>query len=166
MGVLAFKEPPHRSPVRGLPRGHAHGRHGRAEDGGFTLVAEETFRRVLSLERKRSERSRQRFVLMLVHLGNLRRTEGGEAILGVIAKTLTLSTRETDLGGWYEKDIVFGLICTELGPGSVRSILNALKSGVFSALRNTLDPAQMNVIEISFHVFPDDLGLQNAGCAA
>jgi exopolysaccharide biosynthesis polyprenyl glycosylphosphotransferase len=166
MGILAFKEPPQLSPDRGLAMDLAHGLSGCGEDGGLALVAEETFRRVLSLNRKRSERSRQRFVLMLVHLGNLLRTEGGGATLGAITKTLTLSARETDLGGWYKKGMIIGLICTELGPGSVKSILNALKSRASSALRNDLNPEQMNVIEISFHVFPDDLDLQNAGCAA
>ena len=42
---------------------------GSPEVNSSTLVPEEMFRRVLSLERKRSERSRQRFVLMLLHIG-------------------------------------------------------------------------------------------------
>lgn len=166
MGISAFKEPPQLAPDCGSPIDLAHGHSGRGEDGSLALVAEETFRRVLSLNRKRSERSRQRFVLMLAHLGNLLRTEGGEAILGAITKAFTFTTRETDLGGWYTKGEVIGFIYTELGSGSVKSILKALKSRVSSALQNDLNPEQMNAIEISFHVFPDDLDLQNAECTA
>ena len=102
----------------------------------MTLAPEEMFRRVLSLERKRSERSRQRFVLMLLHAGNLLQAEQGEAILGAITKGLSQSIRETDIPGWYQKDQVLGVICTEIGSGSMASILSALHSRVFSALRN------------------------------
>ena len=166
MGNFAFKEPPQLTPDCGLAMDLAQGHSDRGEDGSLALLAEETFRRVLALNRKRSERSRQRFVLMLAHLGNLLRTEGGEEILGAITKTFTLTTRETDFGGWYKKGAVIGFICTELGPGSVKSILDALKSRLSAALQNDLNPEQMNAIEISFHVFPDDLDFQNAGCAA
>jgi exopolysaccharide biosynthesis polyprenyl glycosylphosphotransferase len=121
------------------------------------------FRKVLSLERKRSERSRQRFVLMLVHTGMLLRAERREAMLGAITKALSVSTRETDLWGWYKKDMVVGVICTEIGLADITSILSALHSKVCAALRSNLDLEQMNVIQISFHVFPDDLKLQGGG---
>ena len=141
--------------------------HGRpTETGGLSLASEETFRRVLSLERKRSERSRRRFVLMLVHTGNLLQAEQGEGILGAITKVLSLSIRETDLPGWYKKDWVVGVICTEIGSGSINSILSGLHSRVFSAMRNDLTLEQMNAIHVSFHVFPDDLDLENGGRAA
>src|ERR1039458_2667084 len=144
MGNFAFKEPPQLSPACGLAMDLAHGHSDRGEDGSLALLAEGTFMRVLALNRKRSERSRQRFVLMLAHLGNLLRTEGGEEILGAITKTFTLTTRETDLGGWYKKGTVIGFVCTELGPGSVKSILDALKSRLSAALQNDLNPEQMN----------------------
>ena len=121
------------------------------------------FRKVLSLERKRSERSRQRFVLMLVHTGKLLQAEQGEALLGTMTKVLYMSIRETDLPGWYKRDWVVGVICTEIGSGSMASVLSALHSRVFSALRNNLHLEQMNMIHVSFHVFPDDLDLENGG---
>lgn len=136
---------------------------GRAEDGGLTLTPEDMFRKVLSLERKRSERSRQRFVLMLVHTGNLLQAECGGAILGAVTKVLSTCTRETDLSGWYKKDCVVGVICTELGSGSMNSILSGLHSRVSSAMRDNLHLEQMNMIHVSFHVYPDDLDLENGG---
>jgi len=124
------------------------------------------FRKVLSLERKRSERSRQRFVLMLLHADQLLQGEGREAVLDSITRALSASTRETDLHGWYRKDTVVGVICTEIGSGSMTSILSALHSRVCTALRNNLNLEQMNAIHVSFHIFPDDLDLQNGGRAA
>jgi lipopolysaccharide/colanic/teichoic acid biosynthesis glycosyltransferase len=136
---------------------------GHIGEDGLTLAPEGTFRKVLSLERKRCERSRQRFVLMLIHIGELFQTERGEAVLGGITKALAMSTRETDPRGWYIKDKVVGVICTEIGSGSNDFIIRALRSRVSSALRNDLNLKQMNLIHVSFHVFPDDLDLENGG---
>ena len=135
----------------------------RAKEGAVTLAPEDTFSRVLSLERKRSERSRQHFVLMLLHAGNLLQAKQGEAILGAITKGLSQAIRETDIPGWYQKDRVLGVICTGIGSGSMASTLSALRSRVFSALRNDLNLEQMNEIHISFHVYPEDLDLENGG---
>jgi lipopolysaccharide/colanic/teichoic acid biosynthesis glycosyltransferase len=100
---------------------------------------------------------------MLLHTGELLQGEGAEAILDAIARALSRSTRETDFRGWYEKDMVVGVICTEIGSGSMTSILSALYLRVCTALRNNLGLEQMNVIRVSFHVFPDDLDLGNGG---
>jgi exopolysaccharide biosynthesis polyprenyl glycosylphosphotransferase len=136
------------------------------EDGTFVLAPEAVFRRVLALERKRSERSRQRFILVLLHTGQLPPGKAQKAVLDSVASALSASTRETDLHGWYQTDMVVGVICTELGPGSTTTILNALQSRVSAALRDNLSLEQMNVIHISFHVFPDNLDLENGGRTA
>jgi lipopolysaccharide/colanic/teichoic acid biosynthesis glycosyltransferase len=163
MGILALRRPwkasPHARSELNPTRAYA----GPPEDGTLTLVSEEMFRKVLSLERKRSERSCQRFVLTLLHARQLLQGEGHEAILDAITRALSISTRETDLRGWYKKDMVVGVICTEIGSGSMTSILSALYLRVCTALRNNLKLEQMNLIHISFHVFPDDLDLENGG---
>jgi exopolysaccharide biosynthesis polyprenyl glycosylphosphotransferase len=100
---------------------------------------------------------------MLLHMGQLLQDNGAEAILGAMTRALSTSTRETDFRGWYEKDMVAGVIYTEIGSGSMTSILSALSSRVCNALRNNLNLEQMHVIQVSFHVFPDDLDLENGG---
>jgi len=165
-GILALTRPWKTNRARKLESNSADRSAGRVEDGTVTLEPEETFRRVLSLERKRSARSGHRFVLMLLHAGQLFQGEGHEAVLGSIERALSLSTRETDLHGWYEKDKVVGVICTEIGSGSTTSILSALHSRVCTALRNNLNLERMNIIQVSFHVFPDDLDLGNGGRTA
>jgi exopolysaccharide biosynthesis polyprenyl glycosylphosphotransferase len=130
------------------------------------LAGEEMFRKVLSLERMRSARSRQRFVLMLLHVGKLFQGKEQEAVLDSITRALACCTRETDLQGWYKKVSVIGIICTEIGTGSIDSILRTLHSRVSTALRNHISLAQMNVIRISLHVFPDNFDLENGGGAA
>lgn len=161
--MLTLKRPRKAKPDSRSPLNPSHGYVGRAKDGSLMLMSAELFRKVLSLERKRSERSRQRFVLMLVHAGELLRAERGETVLGGIIRALSTSTRETDLHGWYHNGLVVGVICTEIGAADITSVLSALHSKVCAALRSNLDLQQMNVIQISFHVFPDDLNLQSGG---
>jgi hypothetical protein len=161
--MFASKKPRKLSLVAGLPLNPPDRDQARAEDTSFTLVAEEHFRKILSIERKRMERSGQPFVLMLVHTGKALQAEGGRIILKGITKALSASTRETDLQGWYNNGAVIGVIWTEIGSGDLNSILRTLHSKVSTAFRNKLEPEQVNVIQISFHVFPDSLELKKEG---
>ncbi len=161
--IFHSKKPSKRSPGNGM----AFGSHVRAEsdteDRGFSLVSEELFRRVLTIERKRSERSRQRFVLMLLHVGKVIDTGRGKAILEGFTEALSNSARETDLHGWYEDGSVIGVICTEIGRGDLASILSALNSRMRAALQTRLQHEQIESIHITFHVFPDDMEVGKGG---
>jgi exopolysaccharide biosynthesis polyprenyl glycosylphosphotransferase len=161
MGIFTLGKPERTNTDRKAQANDAQANAGLAEYGGKTLVPEEMFTRALALERKRSQRSRQRFVLMLVDTGSLLQSDQREPVLGAIIKAIATSTRETDLWGWYKKDMVIGVVCTEIGEAGMDSILSALHSRVTDALRNDLNLEQMNVIHISFHVFPDDLDLEH-----
>jgi lipopolysaccharide/colanic/teichoic acid biosynthesis glycosyltransferase len=144
------------------------GFNGKAEasgSGDLGLISEELFTKLLSLERKRSERSRKQFVLMLVDAGKLLRTDCRKVALEQMTAALSLSTRETDIRGWYREDSVVGVILTEFGSADMRSALNTVFCKVNSALRDNLGTGQMNEIRISFHMFPDDLGTQSGGSA-
>ena len=133
--------------------------------GNRGLISEELFAKLLSLERKRSERSRKQFVLMLVDAGEILRTDRRDVALEQITAALSLSTRETDVRGWYRKDSAVGVILTEFGSADMRSALDTVFCKVNSALRVNLGTGQLNEIHISFHVFPDDLGTQGGGSA-
>ncbi len=131
----------------------------------FGLISEDLFTKLLSLERKRSERSRKQFVLMLVDAGELLRTDRREVALEHVTAALSLSTRETDIRGWYREDSVLGVILTEFGSADMRSALDTVFCKVNSALHDNLGSGQMKEIHISFHMFPDDLGTQRGGSA-
>lgn len=161
MGIFTLGKPQKKGNSRSTPAGEANERPSLAECSGRTLVQEELFTRALSLERKRSQRSRQRFVLMLVDAGDLLQSRSRDLVLNAITKAVVTSTRETDLWGWYKKDAIVGVICTEIGDAGLDSILGALQSRITDALRNDLTLEQMNVIHISFHVFPDELDIEN-----
>ena len=67
---------------------------------------------MLTLERRRAERSRKPFVLMLLD-ANL---ENGtaEEILRQAVDIVVASKRETDLVGWYKQGAILGVIFTEV----------------------------------------------------
>jgi lipopolysaccharide/colanic/teichoic acid biosynthesis glycosyltransferase len=163
MGIFALPRPEKTNAERRSWSNPAHGRVAQTENDGSPLMPEDVFLRVLGQERRRSERSRQRFVLMLLHAGELLQGEQGEALLQTVTKTVVGSTRETDLYGWYERNSVIGVICTETGSARISSILCALETRVLPALQKNLPPDGMNAIRISFHVYPDDLDLHNGG---
>lgn len=64
-----------------------------------TLLQEQIFHSMLTLERRRAERSRNSFVLMLLDAGA---SETSGHLMSQVASVLSKSTRETDLVGWYK----------------------------------------------------------------
>ncbi len=157
MGIFTLGKPDRSKSGRQSRTADEQGQASLADCNGRTLVPEEMFTRALSLERKRSQRSRQRFVLMLVDAGTMLQGDNREMILEAITKAVVTSTRETDLWGWYKRDAIVGVICTEIGDAGLDSILSALQARITDALRADLSLDDMNVIHISFHVFPDEL---------
>ena len=116
----------------------------------------EAFRRMISLERKRSERSRKPFMLMLLDMGDrLPPEKNGKAMEKVLA-ALSLTTRETDVTGWYTDHSVVGVMFTEIGFEDRSATLSTMITRVSDTLRNNLTFEQFNQITISFHVFPED----------
>lgn len=120
------------------------------------VLPQEPFLRTLSLEQKRTERSRRRFVLMLLESTSLLTRGDKKDTLERILDTLSKSTRQTDVIGWYKNGSIIGTIFTEIGSEEGHSVAKALLTKFTSALASTLSIEQINQITLSFHVFPDD----------
>jgi lipopolysaccharide/colanic/teichoic acid biosynthesis glycosyltransferase len=127
------------------------------------ILAKEPFLRTLCLERKRTERSHRRFVLMLLQSDSLLKAADNDGAFEKVLNALSRSTRETDIKGWYEEGCVMGVIFTEIGAAEGKSVANALLNKVTSALCGTLSIEQINEVSLSFHVFPEDWDKQNGG---
>lgn len=120
------------------------------------FLGEEAFKRRISLERKRTERSAKPFLLMLLETGREHnRAKGGLVFSGAIS-ALMASTRETDVVGWYEDQSALGVMFTDLVVYEKNSVLSAMLSRVSNILRDNLTFEQFNQISISFHFFPDN----------
>ena len=119
------------------------------------VLSEEAFRRMISQERKRSERSQRPFVLLLIDTGRSQPADKqGRVLLDMLA-ALRGATRETDVTGWYTTNSVMGVVFTEIVLEN-NTVLSTILSRIGAVLRGRLDTDQFSQIKFSFHVFPDD----------
>ena len=116
---------------------------------------EDSFRRVMAIERKRTERSKSPFVLVLIEVADLSYMAAGRALDGITA-VLLASSRDTDVVGWYKEAMTVGGLYTGLDSADKETILNTILARVSSALRDELTFEQFNAVRISLHFFPDD----------
>jgi len=127
-----------------------------ASAAGQEILAQEAFHRMIALERKRTERSRKPFLLMLLDTGASVPSPRSEKLLLDVLDAVTESTREIDLVGWYATGAVVGVMFTELVVQARTSIIGTIMNRMSEALRKNLSLEQFNQIKISFHLFPED----------
>jgi len=123
-------------------------------------LSEEIFLRMISLERKRSERTGRPFVLLLMDTGRKIPSEKNGRLLLEILSALQAATRETDVMGWYEPNSVVGVMFTEITPDNNR-ILSTILSRISEVLRDRLTSEQFSRLKFSFHLFPEEWDTQN-----
>ncbi|HEX2710664.1 MAG TPA: sugar transferase [Candidatus Acidoferrales bacterium] len=114
------------------------------------------------MERKRTERSRNPFLLLLMDARKLLQKDHMDGVLPAIVAALIAATRETDAKGWYEENSVLGAIFTELGETSKSTALESIRAKVTTALRDRLEAEQVEQILVSFHFFPEDWDQQKS----
>lgn len=115
------------------------------------VLSQGTFLELLNWERKRSERSRKPFALMIA--------EFQESVPnGIVAKVLEViacATRETDITGWYSEGDTLGTIFTEVGSLDAET-MTKLRDRVSAAASAQLSPAQCEHVEFTFYRVPDE----------
>jgi lipopolysaccharide/colanic/teichoic acid biosynthesis glycosyltransferase len=131
--------------------------------GTREILNEGTFKRMIAIERKRTERSGEPFLLMLLEAGNQQSSGKCEKALVNVLSVLPVSIRETDIIGWYKNRTTVGVMFTGLPQKGKNSILSVILSKVSATLRHQLTPDQFNQVSISFHFFPDDWDHDNRG---
>jgi exopolysaccharide biosynthesis polyprenyl glycosylphosphotransferase len=79
-------------------------------------------------------------------------------LLAQVLTALTGATRETDISGWYERGVTLGVIFTEIGDSEAEALLvhTSISSRVMSLLRATLPLADLEWLQVSFLLFPED----------
>ncbi len=130
--------------------------------GERAVLNPEAFRRMIALERKRSERSRKPFILLLLDMGDRPSNKNGK-ILRKISSVLSASTRDTDVTGWYSEESVVGIMFTEIAAEDSTSIPSTIITRVTDTLRGNVSLEQFNRVRISFHVFPDQWDHEDQG---
>ncbi len=126
-----------------------------ASEGGkpWPGYSEQSFNRILELERKRSERSKRGFALMLLALDGPAEeiADIGERIFSSLAAT----KREIDVLGWYRQDLIAGVILTEISGGSGSAPIKSIAARVKARLALELGPDEVKRVRIGFRFFPE-----------
>jgi lipopolysaccharide/colanic/teichoic acid biosynthesis glycosyltransferase len=128
------------------------------------VLVENVFHSMLTLERRRAERSRKPFVLMLLD-ANL---ENGtaEEILRQAVDIVVASKRETDLVGWYKEGAILGIIFTEVSLEGEVPITDTLRTKIETAFLKHLGRERAARIAISLHIFPESWDKNSSGWVA
>lgn len=124
---------------------------------------EEIFRRMIAIERKRTERSKAPFLLMLLEVVSDEGPRKYRKTLDLIVSALLISSRDTDLVGWYKNNLIVGAMFTGLVVQDKRTMLDTFLTKVTNSLREELTAEQFNQVSISFHLFPDDWDHEKPG---
>src|ERR1700691_5079862 len=110
---------------------------------------------MISLERKRSERSRKSFLLMLLRVDQTSPRQRNTSILRNMLSALSRYIRETDVVGWSEDHSTVGIMFTEMGVENCGETVSALTARVSEALRSHLTVEQFDQMTLCCHVYPD-----------
>jgi lipopolysaccharide/colanic/teichoic acid biosynthesis glycosyltransferase len=129
-----------------------------------TVLSEDIFHSMLTLERRRAERSRKPFVLMLLD-ANL---ENGSAagILRQAVDVILVCKRETDLIGWYKENAILGVIFSEVNADWQNPIAEVLRTKIETSLAEHLGVETAAKIAISLHIFPENQDRNHSGWVA
>jgi lipopolysaccharide/colanic/teichoic acid biosynthesis glycosyltransferase len=119
------------------------------------LLRQEDFRRMLSLERKRSERSGKRLLLMLVDAKGVS-TNGGRADFDRVVGGVSSAIRDTDAAGWFETDAIVGVVFTELGRTEATVAMKVIETKIRTEVQQALGVDPAGKLSISFFAYPDN----------
>ena len=124
-------------------------------DGIQGFYNEDYFNRMLSLERKRTQRSKKPFMLMVIDISKLVNPHPNLVVINSIGRVLEAGIRETDVRGWYRKGLSIGVIFTEL-ESACAAVRDKIFAKLLLSLAGEIDPKDLEKIDVSFHIFPED----------
>jgi len=125
-----------------------------------SILHEEAFHRMMSIERHRAHRSRKPILLALLEIESQKPSEKTRKVLSKILSALATTTRDTDVTGWYQDNGVVGVMFTEIANADRSSILATIMARVGGALRSHLTPQQFSEVGICFHIFPEEPAIE------
>jgi lipopolysaccharide/colanic/teichoic acid biosynthesis glycosyltransferase len=128
---------------------------GHVPQGHAEVLTETTFHALLTHERRRAERSRKPFVLMLLEMHASQAKSVGASFSERVKSAIAGATRETDLIGWYEEGRILAVIFAELNVEENLPVAELLRSKIEAALRDSVDTKAAPRIVITTHIFPE-----------
>jgi lipopolysaccharide/colanic/teichoic acid biosynthesis glycosyltransferase len=121
----------------------------------FAVIQEAAFVQMLRFERRRTERSGKQFMLVLISGEDFHAESGGMLVSSVVS-AISSNTRETDVLGWYERDITLGLLMTEISLTDTTTI-NTILQKISVAVQNAVSPEKYRRLALMYRVFPQEV---------
>ena len=124
---------------------------GRSLYSESNIMTESCFLNLLRIEGKRTERSSNPFMLMILDVETLLQKANRQRSLRTLVAALHASIRETDTLGWYEEERKLGILFSEIGPDSANSDVIIRRNTM--ALQRTLPLSYFESLALTFQVF-------------
>jgi lipopolysaccharide/colanic/teichoic acid biosynthesis glycosyltransferase len=134
----------------------------RSYENDHTFYDETQFRHMLRVERMRTERTKNPFLLLLLDISKLMDKYDQRETLSSIMKVLFPSLREIDVRGWYHNHRTIGIIFTEFATQQ-DTFIDLIIHKTHDCFCKKLDPDWIDKIEISCHLFPEVSGVSLNG---
>jgi lipopolysaccharide/colanic/teichoic acid biosynthesis glycosyltransferase len=119
------------------------------------VLKEEAFHAMLTLERRRAQRSRRPFVLMLLDTRAVHKMGASPKFIEQLTSVVSNTTRETDLIGWHQQGEILGVLFTEINLEGESPVTEILQSKVEAVLRSDFDQSVVTNLVVTTHVFPE-----------
>lgn len=120
------------------------------------IFDEDFFHYFVSLERKRAERLRTSFLLVLLDLDAFIADGKSMKLLNKILTSLSTVIRETDIVGWHKNKTVLGIVFMDIPTDARAGIVGGLISRITGLLYSDLKFDRFNQINISHYLFPEE----------
>jgi lipopolysaccharide/colanic/teichoic acid biosynthesis glycosyltransferase len=163
LGIKMGKADPRISELTETRQGQGNGRgtfsrFGRLPARRDCILREQEFHSMLTLERRRAERSCRPFVLMLVDTQAVDKNLAGANFIERLPSVVSGRTRETDIIGWYEDGTILAAIFTDINSEDTIPATEVLQSKLVTALRDCFDHGLVSSLSVTVHVFPQGSG--------
>ena len=122
------------------------------------ILEQKVFHTMLTLERRRAERSKSPFILLLVDTHLIHKNGNSASFFERLTSVASGLTRETDVVGWYEAANTLGVIFTETTLTEDLGVTEILRSKIAAGLQNAFGDEISAKLIITVHVFPQNAG--------
>ena len=129
-------------------------RPGTAAPEPLEVLSQDLFRRMIALERKRTERTNVPFLLLLLEAEQTPGLGAIEESLRLIASSLSVSIRETDVIGWHQERMALGVMFTGLQIKDKDLITSLILNRVHTILQKDKLSEHLSNLKLSFFFSP------------
>jgi len=123
-------------------------------DGNSAFFDQPHFHHLLRIERRRTERSKKPFLLVLLDISRLVKTTPNPKTVDEIKMSLNILVREVDVRGWYQNQKIIGVLITDIAQLDQAFIDRVIRK-IYDRFYETLNPSWLDHIYLSYHVFPE-----------